>query len=174
MPISASEKLRRLQSQFAGEDQVLILINADPDAIASAIALKRLLWRKVAGVTIAHTNVITRPDNLTMIRLLGVSLVFIEEIVFRGYLMSALQQFLRDNRAAAGITVGVSSAVFGIAHGYQGISGVLSTGLMGVILALAYLLSGRNLWLPILLHGWVDTIGLYLIYAGMHQQVMNV
>ena len=63
MPISAAEKLRRLQSQFAGEDQVLILINADPDAIASAIALKRLLWRKVAGVTIAHTNVITRPDN---------------------------------------------------------------------------------------------------------------
>lgn len=79
MPISASERLRRLQSQFAGEDQVLILINADPDAIASAIALKRLLWRRVAGVTIAHTNIITRPDNLTMIRLLGVSLVFIEE-----------------------------------------------------------------------------------------------
>jgi nanoRNase/pAp phosphatase (c-di-AMP/oligoRNAs hydrolase) len=90
MPISASEKLRRLQSQFAGEDQVLILINADPDAIASAIALKRLLWRKVAGVTIAHTNVITRPDNLTMIRLLGVSLVFIEEIDFARFTRLAL------------------------------------------------------------------------------------
>jgi nanoRNase/pAp phosphatase (c-di-AMP/oligoRNAs hydrolase) len=90
MPISASEKLRRLQSQFAGEDQVLILINADPDAIASAIALKRLLWRKVAGVTIAHTNVITRPDNLNMIRLLGVSLVFIGEIDFARFTRLAL------------------------------------------------------------------------------------
>lgn len=90
MPISASEKLRRLQSQFAGEDQVLILINADPDAIASAIALKRLLWRKVAGVTIAHTNVITRPDNLTMIRLLGVSLAYIEEIDFTRFTRLAL------------------------------------------------------------------------------------
>jgi nanoRNase/pAp phosphatase (c-di-AMP/oligoRNAs hydrolase) len=90
MPISASEKLRRLQSQFAGEDQVLILINADPDAIASAIALKRLLWRKVAGVTIAHTNVITRPDNLNMIRLLGVSLVFIGEIDFTRFTRLAL------------------------------------------------------------------------------------
>lgn len=90
MPISAAEKLRRLQSQFAGEDQVLILINADPDAIASAIALKRLLWRKVAGVTIAHTNVITRPDNQTMIRLLGVSLVFIKEIDFTRFTRLAL------------------------------------------------------------------------------------
>jgi nanoRNase/pAp phosphatase (c-di-AMP/oligoRNAs hydrolase) len=90
MPISASERLRRLQSQFAGEDQVLILINADPDAIASAIALKRLLWRKVAGVTIAHTNVITRPDNLNMIRLLGVSLVFIGEIDFTRFTRLAL------------------------------------------------------------------------------------
>lgn len=80
MPISGLEKLRRLQSQFSGDDQVLILINADPDAIASAMALKRLLWRKVAGVVVANTNVITRPDNLTMIRLLGVSLVFIDDL----------------------------------------------------------------------------------------------
>jgi nanoRNase/pAp phosphatase (c-di-AMP/oligoRNAs hydrolase) len=80
MPISALEKLRRLQSQFSGDDQVLILINADPDAIASAMALKRLLWRKVAGVTVANTNIITRPDNLAMIRLLGVSLVFIDDL----------------------------------------------------------------------------------------------
>ncbi len=80
MPISALEKLRRLRSQFSGDDQVLILINADPDAIASAMALKRLLWRKVAGVTVANTNIITRPDNLAMIRLLGVSLVFIDDL----------------------------------------------------------------------------------------------
>jgi nanoRNase/pAp phosphatase (c-di-AMP/oligoRNAs hydrolase) len=90
MPISASEKLRRLQNQFSGDDQVLILINADPDAIASAMALKRLLWRKVAGVTISNTNVITRPDNLTMIRLLGVSLVFIGDIDFGRFTRLAL------------------------------------------------------------------------------------
>jgi nanoRNase/pAp phosphatase (c-di-AMP/oligoRNAs hydrolase) len=38
------------------------------------MAVKRLLWRKVAGITVAHVNVIKRPDNLAMIRLLGVSL----------------------------------------------------------------------------------------------------
>lgn len=75
-----SERLRRFYDIFSGDDQVLIGINADPDAIASAMAVKRLLWRKVAGVTIASTNVIKRPDNLTMLRLLGVRLVLFEEI----------------------------------------------------------------------------------------------
>jgi len=65
---------------FDHSDHVLIMINADPDAIASAMAVKRLLWRKVAGVTITHINVIQRPDNLAMIRLLGIGLVYIEEI----------------------------------------------------------------------------------------------
>ncbi len=53
----------------------MIPVNADPDAIASAMAVKRLLWRKVAEIVISHVNVIKRPDNLTMIRLLGAPLV---------------------------------------------------------------------------------------------------
>ena len=74
MALSSIEKLRRFYERFQGGDHVLIAINADPDAIASAMAVKRLLWRKVAGITIAHVNVVKRPDNLAMIRLLGVSL----------------------------------------------------------------------------------------------------
>ncbi|MGD9016687.1 MAG: DHH family phosphoesterase [Desulfobacterales bacterium] len=80
MASTKQERLRRFYERFDGSDQVLILINADPDAIASAMAVKRLLWRKVAGITIAHVNVIQRPDNLTMVRLLGVNMVHIDEI----------------------------------------------------------------------------------------------
>ena len=80
MTISAAERLRRFYEQFAGDDHVLIVINADPDAIASAKATKRLLWRKVSSVTISNINVIKRPDNIAMIRLLGVALVPIDEI----------------------------------------------------------------------------------------------
>ena len=72
MKLSAIERLRRFYKLFSGDDHVLIVINADPDAIASAMAVKRLLWRKVASVTISHINTIERPDNLAMIRLLGV------------------------------------------------------------------------------------------------------
>ena len=46
MPISASERLRRFYDQFSSNDAVLILINADPDAIASAMAISRLLCTK--------------------------------------------------------------------------------------------------------------------------------
>jgi nanoRNase/pAp phosphatase (c-di-AMP/oligoRNAs hydrolase) len=80
MKLSAAEKLRRLYYQFSGDDHVLIVINADPDAISSAMALKRLLWRKVAGVTISNINVIKLPDNLALIRLLRVALIHINEI----------------------------------------------------------------------------------------------
>lgn len=81
MTISNTEKLRRFYDQFSHDDHVLILINADPDAIASAMAVKRLLWRRVASVTISNINVIKRSDNITMIRLLGVKLVQVKDIV---------------------------------------------------------------------------------------------
>jgi len=80
MKLSATERLRRFYKHFSGDDFVLIVINADPDAIASAMALKRLLWRKVAHVTISHINTIKRPDNLAMIRLLGVDIFHTKDI----------------------------------------------------------------------------------------------
>jgi nanoRNase/pAp phosphatase (c-di-AMP/oligoRNAs hydrolase) len=80
MPQSAQEKLRRFYAVFKGDDQVLIAINADPDAIASAMGVKRLLWRKVSSIVIGHINVIKRPDNLAMIRLLGAEMTHMEHI----------------------------------------------------------------------------------------------
>ena len=80
MPRSASEKLRRFLEQFSGNDSVLVLINADPDAIASAMAIRRLLWHKVANIAIGHINAIKRPDNLAMIRLLGVKMTHVDNI----------------------------------------------------------------------------------------------
>jgi nanoRNase/pAp phosphatase (c-di-AMP/oligoRNAs hydrolase) len=82
MATSGSEKLRRLLGLFSREDRLVILINADPDAMASAMALKRLLWRQVSATTIAHVNPIRRPDNLAMIRLLGLGLLSIREVNF--------------------------------------------------------------------------------------------
>ena len=80
MSRSRLEKLRRFYDQFSGNDHVLIVINADPDAIASAMAVSRLLWRRALNVTISNINKIKRPDNLAMIRLLGVTLTSFSEI----------------------------------------------------------------------------------------------
>jgi len=80
MAKSAPEKLRRFYDQFEGQDHVLIVINADPDAIASAMAVSRLLWRRALNVTISNINTIKRPDNLTMLRLLNVNLIHFRDI----------------------------------------------------------------------------------------------
>ena len=80
MKRSASKQLHNFYDQFSGDDRVLVIINADPDAIASAMSVKRLLWRRVANITISNINVIKRPDNIAMIRLLEVNLTYIDDI----------------------------------------------------------------------------------------------
>jgi len=77
--------LRRFYEHFAGNDQVLVVIEADPDSIASAMAVSRLLWRKVQSVTICPINTMDRPDNLTMIRLLGPNLTPFSGVDPRSY-----------------------------------------------------------------------------------------
>ena len=52
----------RLYQLFSHEDRLLILIDPDPDAIASALALKRLLWHRLNGCIIAPIRPITRPQ----------------------------------------------------------------------------------------------------------------
>ena len=65
-------RIKDMMGLFKKDERLLILINADPDALASAMALKRILFRKVQSVGIAHINDITRPDNLAMIKLLRI------------------------------------------------------------------------------------------------------
>ena len=78
--LSNKEMVKRLEGLFSHSDRVLLPIVADPDSIASALAIRRLLWRRVMGVTIAPVNEIKRLDNLTLIRLLRVKLVPFEKI----------------------------------------------------------------------------------------------
>ena len=61
-----------LLETVSSDDSLGIVINADPDAMSSALALKRLFWRKIRKVEILHVNVIDRPDNLALIRLLNI------------------------------------------------------------------------------------------------------
>lgn len=72
--------MHELLDQFSGADHVLILINADPDSIASAMALERLLWKRVTRINISNINTITRPDNMAMIQLFDVTLIHVSKI----------------------------------------------------------------------------------------------
>ncbi|MBW1804582.1 MAG: hypothetical protein JRJ85_28120 [Deltaproteobacteria bacterium] len=70
--ITLKERCKRLLSVVDTEDTLGILINADPDAMASAVALKRIFWRKVRKAEIYHINAIQRADNLAFIKFLRI------------------------------------------------------------------------------------------------------
>ena len=59
---------------------VLVLISPDPDSIASAMVVKRLLWKHVRKTVIAYPGEIKRLDNLAMIELLKIPLAEMAEI----------------------------------------------------------------------------------------------
>jgi len=71
---SDRDRLAALLKLFQGDDRVLIVISADPDAIASAAAVKRILWRHVAHVAVTAVNQVKRPDNLRLLDFLKMTL----------------------------------------------------------------------------------------------------
>ncbi|MFP4039798.1 MAG: DHH family phosphoesterase [Desulfosudaceae bacterium] len=85
MSDSKKDRIQKFYARFDKTDQVLIVMNADPDAIAGALAVKRLLWKKAASVTMAHVNVIERPDNISLVNLLGITLIHKDKIDLKEY-----------------------------------------------------------------------------------------
>ncbi|MDH5633538.1 MAG: CPBP family glutamic-type intramembrane protease [Gammaproteobacteria bacterium] len=96
---------------------------------------------------------------------------FAEEIIFRGYLITRLKMLFGDSRRSLAVILLITSAPFGLAHMYQGLSGVLSTGLLAMFFGLMFIRSGYNLWYSIFTHGFVNTLGITLIYLDLDQSL---
>jgi len=82
---SAAARLQGLWDIFGRDDEVLILISADPDAIASAMAVKRLLSYRVQSVTIGYPNEIRRLNNITMVERLKIPLERMHTLPVKDY-----------------------------------------------------------------------------------------
>ncbi|MCM3872387.1 MAG: CPBP family intramembrane metalloprotease [Pyrinomonadaceae bacterium] len=93
---------------------------------------------------------------------------FGEELVFRGYLMNRVADLVGSNRVGWVISLIVVSILFGVVHLYQGTSGIIAITLTGLMLGGLYLATGRNLWVPIIVHGVNDTVGFVLIFLGKY------
>jgi len=78
--VSSMEKCKRLQKVVDPEATLAVIMNADPDAMASAIALKRFFWRKVKKTLLYHINPIKRADNLALIKLLKIDQQHIKKL----------------------------------------------------------------------------------------------
>jgi len=104
------------------------------------------------------------PAEFLLAGVLVVVVAIAEEIIFRGYLILRLQAITRSRVAAALL----SSIIFSLGHGYEGTSGVITVGLMGLLFALVYL-SRKSLMAPIVMHFLQDFIGIVLIPLTKHR-----
>ena len=129
---------------------VLPALGQPAQASAAAFAsIEGQLWKYLSWLAIAWT-----------------SAAIGEELIFRGFLQSRLEAGFGPGRAGAVLALLVQATVFGFAHGYQGIGGVLLTAAAGLVLGGVRLAARRGLIPSMLLHGLIDTISLTAVYLG--------
>jgi membrane protease YdiL (CAAX protease family) len=106
------------------------------------------------------------PATLGMLALVWTLAAFGEELAYRGYVLERAATLGGGTRTAWILGVIGIAALFGLGHVYQGVSGIFGSAFAGLYFGALYLANGRNLWLPVLAHGFSDTIALGLIYTG--------
>jgi membrane protease YdiL (CAAX protease family) len=103
-----------------------------------------------------------------------VLVALLEEGIYRGFLMTETAKVLGDGIGALIVNIIFSSLVFGFSHGYQNRAGIVSTGIIGVVLACIFVFSDFNLWLAIFTHGFIDTVGIGLIAVDGDQAIRRL
>ena len=91
----------------------------------------------------------TQTENL-LYDMVSVTAGVCEEILYRGLLLATLSSIVGIWPAVV-----LTSLIFGLGHAYQGISGVVKTGSVGLVLALFTVFSG-SLYIAIVLHTVLD------------------
>ena len=147
-------------------------------AILEALAYNALdigvilpLLRRVTGEPLDLAQFASLKGNSGTLLLLTaaswISAAFPEELLYRGYILNRLADVTGRSTAGWAASAALVSLTFGLAHHAQGITGVLDNVLAGGLFAILYFASGRNLWLPILAHGLIDTTSVVLLYLGI-------
>ena len=91
---------------------------------------------------------------------------FGEEMIFRGFIMNEVAGAFGGTRGGWWASAIIVAVFFGLGHAYQGLSGILITGSIGFMLNVLYLLVRRNLWVLILVHGFIDTLSITRLYLS--------
>jgi len=91
---SSRTRLRRLLGAFQGIERALVLAHdyPDPDAIASAVALKRLLENRVRNLTvdIGHGGIVGRAENRELVKAIRANIRPLTELDLAAYEAFAL------------------------------------------------------------------------------------
>jgi len=97
----------------------------------------------------------TRREKVWCVLVLSPTAALCEEFLYRGYLLFQVTHWTHS----AGWGSAVSSAAFGLAHTYQGVSGMLRAGLLGALLAYPVVRAG-TIYPSIVSHFLIDAFAL--------------
>lgn len=95
-----------------------------------------------------------------------VSAAFGEEIIWRGYFMKQFARFFGNSKLSVAFNIVLFAILFGFFHSYQGITGQIITGVIGLLLAIIFHIRNHDLWFNVFVHGFFDTICLVFLYNG--------
>ena len=115
----------------------------------------------------------TRQEKAWSLLLLVPTAALCEEFIYRGMLLAQMSQWLQSGLWACA----VSSLAFGLAHVYQGWSGMVRASLLGALLAYPVVHFG-SLYPSMLAHGVIDALALAwlgpkFLGADRNQQMRN-
>lgn len=156
-------RLRRIPlRQLLGKVRPTLRDWRDDFVLAAAFWIASIVVLTVVGVIFKLAHLSTPQKTLVQLApqsalelllwvILSLSAGICEELTFRGYL---LQQFARAGRS---IWVGIlaSSLLFGIAHGYEGVSGIIAITIYGALFCVLAVKRG-SLRPGMMAHAWHD------------------
>ncbi|SDC65306.1 CPBP family intramembrane glutamic endopeptidase [Williamwhitmania taraxaci] len=108
---------------------------------------------------------------VTLILFMWIIAGFGEEFLFRGYIVKRLAIIFGDTNYSWLMSATITAIIFGLAHIYQGTSGVITTGIIGFIMGMIFLRHRQNLSIAMFTHGFYDMIGITLLYLGEERSI---
>ena len=149
-------------------------------AIAGAVALYAVNWALARWAVPALAQIVQpqpQPSFLAYIRgnlnafLMWVAIgwivgAFIEEALFRGFLLTRVSQVFTNPQLGLVVAVIAQALLFGALHLYAGAFAFIFAALLALSSGVFYLILGRNLWPLIVVHGVWNTAAMWSVYSS--------
>jgi len=85
---------------------------------------------------------------------------FLEELLDRGFLINWFEKLFSQTSIATILAVLLQAAIFGFRHSYDLSERSITVGLIGLVMGIAYVKFGRNLWPLIIAHCLLNTMSM--------------
>lgn len=151
-------------ARFALQSLIGLLVGWSAALVAMLLATRGLGWAPMDTTRFAGLQ----GDEGRLLGMLAISwttAAFGEEVLFRGFLQSRLRSLFGERRHAAILAALAQAVLFGLAHAYQGATGILISGTIGLAFGLL-MLRFRTIWPLVVAHGLIDAVSMLALYAG--------